>query len=198
MPALRPPPKQRSSTSYGRPDGPDCSTGDGASNVPPRRRRIRHVGEPTYPHLARSGCSGFSRKRFVGSYRLSISGAGVSHVGPGWAWHGSIAELPLPGSCDGNRQLGRHEQRSRCGFVTTVSKPPRDHRGTHFIDAAAEQLDTGLYLRVCSSGAGTDAVGFPGPHDTEAGVSKLSGRSSNLDPRILRRSMLSPATRHSR
>ena len=121
----------------------------------PRRRRIRHVGEPTYPHLGRSGCSGFSRKRFVGSYRLSISGAGVSPVGPGWAWRGSIAELPLPGSCDGNRQLGRREQRSRCGFVTTVSKPPRDHRGTHFIDAAAEQLDTGLYLRVCSSRAGT-------------------------------------------
>lgn len=37
---------------------------------------------------------------------------------------------------------------SRCGFVTTDSKPSPDHRGIHFIPTAAEQLDTVLYLRV--------------------------------------------------
>ena len=37
----------------------------------------------------------------------------------------------------------------------TTLKPPRDHRGTHFIEAVAEQHDTVLYLRVCSSGGGT-------------------------------------------
>ncbi len=39
-------------------------------------------------------------------------------------------------------------------------------------------------------------VGFPGPHHTEAGPSKVSRRSSGLDPRVLGRCRLSRATRH--
>src|SRR3990172_4936607 len=33
----------------------------------------------------------------------------------------------------------------------TVAGPP----GTHFVEANARRVDTGLYLRVCSSGGGT-------------------------------------------
>ena len=39
--------------------------------------------------------------------------------------------------------------------VTAIPKPPRDHRGTHFSEAVRRQLDTGLYLQLCSSGGGT-------------------------------------------
>lgn len=41
---------------------------------------------------------------------------------------------------------------ARCGLRP---RRPRNRRGTHFIEAVAEQHDTVLYLRVCRSGGGT-------------------------------------------
>jgi hypothetical protein len=55
----------------------------------------------------------------------------------------------------GTQERLEFEQLSRCGVVTTVSKPPRDHRGTHFVEASARRVDTGFYVRLCSSGDGT-------------------------------------------
>src|SRR6266542_4390014 len=40
-------------------------------------------------------------------------------------------------------------------LVRSVLKPPRDHRGTHFVAASAGAGDTATYLRGSSSGGGT-------------------------------------------
>jgi hypothetical protein len=67
------------------------------------------------------------------------------------------------GSCHENSQLElswelttREARKSPPrGSVRTVLKPPRDRRGTHLIGASADPPETGLYLRVYSSGGGT-------------------------------------------
>jgi hypothetical protein len=63
-------------------------------------------------------------------------------------------ELPL-GALTGTNKRGRCEQRAGCVFVAATSEPPRDPCGTHFIEAAVDELDTGLYC-------GSTAPGVPG------------------------------------
>jgi hypothetical protein len=97
----------------------------------------------------------------VGRRTVRHPAAQVSNPASDEPKHASEARCAEEARCCGRGTVteldnsGRVHPRRRSTWSTYLTIPPRYHRGTHLIGATGRPLDTGVYLRSCSSGGGT-------------------------------------------